>query len=1533
MSDRPIFPLILRCTRVIFLLLKQFSAELSTEAEVFLMLLIRIITEDGSGEAGVSEAHFHHHVHGARPAWMRVISMEIMRGDGELMRNIWHRNDAHENGSKVFTSLLAALKRLLSEKPNLLGVCSQMGGVGVIADGQGGGGYGLDVGSVAGRVASATVSGVVGMISGGHGLSLQGSSMKLQCIDQLDKADAPPIPESYIYLLAVQCTVSLCEGLASFAGPVYSSIVIQRPRAAGDAPIRAPPALDVSTLPQDDQQTIHLRIVQDIISNGWPAFLAALSLIIATNVSDELFVEVLASYQALTNVSGMLGLTTPRDAFLNSLSKFAVPTRVVSSVDSYAEPPATPRSATTAVAEGLGLGAAPQQPPGLSERNMACLKVLVGCALFLAGSLGESWYGVLETLQNADYVLTFKTTGGAHYGASKRGLFGSGAPPTAGVVPSRTPSLNASQSGSSTTSSGGARHPLLTDLEPETLLNAIQRLFDSSKSLEDNAFKAFAEALCKLSAEMVGMQSDTGLAAYSSAESLEDPTSLRVDTRNRRRMSGIHIPKNQTQRSGDFGISKLGGVALSNIHRLIYRSPDIAWNSITKHLLLIIRLPYAPQSIRVQAAKVLDDVLVVVPRNLTNANELQAQVQRRVLEVLSQQIIPDPANGYSGDTTTGVELRRMGLETLHQILQASGHTFVVGWEIVFQMLESVCRPFGPQRSPSSDSVSVLGGPSSSPTTRLKPLPLGLGNPTERSYSALVKIAFQSLTLVCDSVSLLNATHLRLCISTLGQFGRQSDTNIALTAAASLLWSVSDSIQAKRKDVDEEPEYSELWLYLLLEVLGLCTDSRPEVRDGAIQTLFRAMQLYGSTLNSDTWDQCIWKITFPLIDAISNEIRSRISSESQDNPANRAWDESKILALNSIGSIFNDFLTSKLILLDSFGDAWDAFITRIQETVLLDNRPISAPALRCLEKAIKASAATEGVLKHRVIDALQRVWQAIDTMGKVAGKRGNDEESPHQPFTQESLVAYVDVIQSTRKTNGALTGKEWELERLTRLMVILKGAITYHNSPDYRPDIDALPPLQSVVMETVESIDLSVEGSPSLVMKDLSEYATLAFLAAFDVQPQPNSHTPQTPQKRVTYIALSKKAMPMLVDLFMRFRSSLEIYTDGTLEAVLSAYSIPIKLKYDCPSPSKFGKDQPLWKTATSCFLRIIKESAPQIKAFGEEMPDERTEGLWYQILDVFRGGILADCSHAETFPLEIQVSEENFDLALLASLEIDVVPHIGDHRVPDALVSRLSKILQQGSRLYEPDQNNILRPSSPVTSPKLSRSRSRSSDLTKVEDREEYGIGKTDIGTLVPRERFSYWCFDLLFLICSDATSDQQESRKRLAALSLPALLNRCGSTLVSYVADESLRGGLPFPRVREEELVYVLRKLLALRLWPGSMWASVSDQPTQYASTQPSATELGLSTPSQLISDSIKRSSVAHLFHFYTSLIEIASIPRTTPTAWISKASASLSAADRQRQFQDKNDQDGSDYDELDARKLARNCLKEVGKEMGVPH
>ena len=66
-----------------------------------------------------------------------------------------------------------------------------------------------------------------------------------------------------------------------------------------------------------------------------------------------------------------------------------------------------------------------------------------------------------------------------------------------------------------------------------------------------------------------------------------------------------------------------------------------------------------------------------------------------------------------------------------------------------------------------------------------------------------------MTLMCDALAVVSPEHLRLCISTLGQFGRQADTKFALTAAKSLFWGPSDATQTKRREVDHEVVYSVL----------------------------------------------------------------------------------------------------------------------------------------------------------------------------------------------------------------------------------------------------------------------------------------------------------------------------------------------------------------------------------------------------------------------------------------------------------------------------------------------------------------------------------------------------------------------------------------------------------------------------------------------------------------------------------------------------------------------------------------------------
>jgi hypothetical protein len=175
--------------------------------------------------------------------------------------------------------------------------------------------------------------------------------------------------------------------------------------------------------------------------------------------------------------------------------------------------------------------------------------------------------------------------------------------------------------------------------------------------------------------------------------------------------------------------------------------------------------------------------------------------------------------------------------------------------------------------------------------------------------------------------------------------------------------------------------------------------------------------------------------------------------------------------------------------------------------------------------------------------------------------------------------------------------------------------------------------------------------------------------------------------------------------------------------------------------------------------------------------------------------------------------------------------------------------------------------------------------------------------------------------------------------------------------------------RVREEELLYVLHKLRELRLWPGSLWAALSETPSKYAREQPGAhtisfvphgilTDVCTATltpqavdtslpPAELIADSVKRSSRAHMFHFYSLLCEIASVPRKAPSAWVSGdrlAVLSLSGVPAEKEMKEMDavstgrahhpsSRPGPGHlVSFDARELARECLKEVGRELGVP-
>lgn len=425
--------------RVMYLLLKKFNDHLIMESEIFLCIFIKIVAPgetEGSGGHPLSSSMLptfskdgkggsgHTSGSGSSPSWMRVLSLEILRGlcgDFELLSKIWARYDAPQEQEKastgptlaspttvqrqstkvpVFTSMITALNKLATEKPALLGTGTAVTS-GVGADSNTGeysvGGVVDGIVGIAHQAASSV--GVAGPSHGG--LAMATATVKLQCIDQLDKSDAPVIPETYVFLLALQCLNAIGEGFAACILPIYSDLMSSRPK-QDDLPLPAPPAITFDDKLKSENSYAMLKVAHDMAEAAWPALLASLSFYLTTNLDDDLFTYTLSSFQQFSTTCGILNLKTPRDAFLINLCKFAVPPPIISNLavspESAPSTSARPQlnSVLSAGADALGLSTSTPQPMSLSTRNLLCLRSLVHVSQALAGSLEKTWFYVFE---------------------------------------------------------------------------------------------------------------------------------------------------------------------------------------------------------------------------------------------------------------------------------------------------------------------------------------------------------------------------------------------------------------------------------------------------------------------------------------------------------------------------------------------------------------------------------------------------------------------------------------------------------------------------------------------------------------------------------------------------------------------------------------------------------------------------------------------------------------------------------------------------------------------------------------------------------------------------------------------------------------------------------------------------------------------------------------------------------------------------------------------------------------------------------
>ncbi|KAI9013095.1 hypothetical protein BC832DRAFT_279766 [Gaertneriomyces semiglobifer] len=585
---------------------------------------------------------------------------------------------------------------------------------------------------------------------------------------------------------------------------------------------------------------------------------------------------------------------------------------------------------------------------------------------------------------------------------------------------------------------------------------------------------------------------------------------------------------------------------------------------------------------------------------------------------------------------------------------------------------------------------------------------------------------------------------------------------------------------------------------------------------------------------------------------------------------KQWDDTKVITLQGITKCLLDFLPVLVKLDDGFDRSWVLFLDYIKNWCLSGSPEVSIAAVKSLRALVQypktvGDIGVPDIVASRLPNLMRVAWDVWIGIGRgvvansdeeiaAAGatvaddlvtqpsNKDNEELQPtrllHGPFTQDTLATYISVFPDIYD----MIKPTFQLFEIRGLLRVLSQLLLYHtNIPpgttpsrlrgDFINDLDTPSPLQSAVLELISGDTLdkdAIPGAPEVCLVTVAGFIRLPFVR--------NVALPQVPPLSVekppgfTYMALSKRSMQVLVVLFDKYARMRSIYSSGTFEKVISAVGLPMRAKYNCPPPGV--KDStPLWRAAANTCMTIVRLGLDAMTAFITELPQEVLRSVYSALLDTFEGILLPSSEPPAELSVEELAADEDFDISVLTNIESELIPHMGQPHAPEPLLVRLVGIVRDGSRLYSTaqelasdaalplslagvapvrpvaEQQNVAGslPGGGTTAASVERATTSSSLHRKFN------------GDIIPvtRERFATSCLGTLFRLCSSALEDDSNMRFRVAEAVAPVLVEKCKDVIGRYIADKQLYGKMPLPRIRNEEIILVIKHLVDLQIRP----------------------------------------------------------------------------------------------------------------------
>ncbi|CAK7264581.1 Endocytosis and vacuole integrity protein [Sporothrix epigloea] len=1451
---KPNFPTSVRIVRVLYTIIRRHMSLLAAESGTALAALSHVLDHDTL-------------------PWKRLLCLEAFKGifsDAVLVRQLYILYDAKDGEKDILQGLLATFVRVLTEKPSVIGLGHQST---IPVQGYLGGGNG------AAEQAVIEASGMSGMVTNNTlmdgtstGISSQWSTIRTPCIDQLDKAEPLALPDSYIFSLILACITSLSEGLAKFIlpltvprenrnqkrlqkqdrqtkSPAKEELPTSAPGIERSASARRNPIPTNPLLLKDHPLHAEVKAYAELIDRCWPAILATCSTFLCSALDSEYYHSLVRSFQRFTHVAGLLRLDTPRDAFLTMLGKAAVPPYVITACHNTGAKAMTPTSAGGDTPNSLfgnarGLlsvdslvsqsstSEKPRQASGdmaatsINTRNLLCLRALLNLGIALGPTLESSWQILLETLQQADFVLF---TSGKTAGR------------TLPVVRSADPQAEAEAS------------QLLSNFgsEIKAVETAASRLFESTADFPDLAFVKFVEALCSLlekppetpsidraddgeslAPETAPNRASTGGGSSVTPPAVEKKRVLSITTS----MASSHVQEDQ------FVLAKLGDIANINLERLLYKAPEVSgWIPITGELTSTFGSSSTTASVRMRAAGTLVRIILEAMSAAANEKDVaRSRIQLRLLETLRDSLLPLQNHARTGSiitASTDIDIHKVILDGLKSLLEDSGETLINGWNVVFEIIDSLFvenRPSSATQTGSDLSESAL-------MTR---------------STRLIKPSFASLQLICTDFlsSLPNTCYLSL-VNTLYKFCTQSDDlNVALTTVT-FYWAISDFLHGRSgkmsiaaameggssdaalvqlaSDTSHPGSGAALWMLLLLRLTAVTSDQRLELRNSAVQTLLRIINAYGNKLSAEAWAVCIRSVIFRLLSSTEDLLKAALE-KTTSRSTTAEWNETAVVIVNGVSELLANYLD--VLAPDAvFLPLWEELLQHFAALLDFKALEVSTAVFSNLAGILsKSNERSRWSIDRRAVERSWQLWsRSIPAPPDVArAEKAKDRGSAKAEDNQKCLLSWVSAFLEIER----LMRDEMDLVKTEQALDLLHNALLGASPGSYANDIEYMTALQGQVLAAYKVLRTDIPFAASALIKHLASLVS----AAFDV-------VEAVPQQRRTFVALSKESMSTLQHLVKQHADDPEIYVSGALSTALSALAKPITLKYRFYITTK--SLQP-WKAAIHAALSILETTLPHLKE--QTIPQAALQDAWDTIVEIANSIIGADLQHEHAPQNDDTVAaDQQFDIEAFHQLQDLILPQLGSAAIAEQTRKAFVESLFQISIVHplSPTDTTLLRK---LISETASGEADRRPDLKSLY---QPGRGRTVDPTPTKRSRMSFVCLEELFALVSAHREDgrkpsvvvlpptprlpqtmtmgpmsssaatvtagdksQHALRVRLAQTAAPYLILRCALTIRSYVSDQPLRGHMPQPLSQRRELGRILRYLVDLQPEPGAI-------------------------------------------------------------------------------------------------------------------